>query len=180
MFQTVCLQNMENFEYRKCHHFEFQNLGEWKSLEIRNLAGPAYQSQAPPNRLHRSPAHTRATPWTVIICHRCPSPPRGERSPSLFPLYRSRSHLSTPTPISARPASAMPRASLCCPWPPPTLQTAMLECPSNCAAGFTSPGSHAVHRPGHRPPRLPAHASTMLSAFPHQAQLECAAHLCSL
>jgi hypothetical protein len=90
-----------------------------------------------------------------------------------FPLlYRSRSHFSTPTPISAHPAFALPHASLCLPWPPPTRQTAMPECPSNRVVGFTSPGSHAAHRPGHRPPRPSAHASAAPSAFSHQAQLK--------
>jgi hypothetical protein len=88
---------------------------------------------------------------------------------------------SLPTPISARPASALPRASLCLPWPPPTRQTATPEClsmpwlplkrhtttpecPSNRTAGFTSAGSRAAPRPGHRPHRPLAHASTRAAA----------------
>jgi hypothetical protein len=34
MFQTISLQNLENFKYQEGHRFEFQNSGEWKSLEI--------------------------------------------------------------------------------------------------------------------------------------------------
>jgi hypothetical protein len=88
MLQTISMQNAEYFEYREGHHFEFQSLGEWKSLKLRNEAGPTCQSQQPLNRVHRSPAHVPSWHrgwWPCIVSdHRPCAPPTASRRP--YPL----------------------------------------------------------------------------------------------
>jgi hypothetical protein len=46
MFQTIGIQNLENFEHREDLRFGFQNLEDWKLLEIQ-MQPRAHMSVAP-------------------------------------------------------------------------------------------------------------------------------------
>jgi hypothetical protein len=65
MFQTIDLQNLENCGHWEGHQFEFQSLGDWEALKIRNRAGPTCQPQRPLNPPHRSLMRLRMTPCAL-------------------------------------------------------------------------------------------------------------------
>jgi hypothetical protein len=158
MFQDVSLQNLEKFLISGRSLFQISKFGWVKIIGNSKFSGAPLISHR-----HRLTRRT-GRPHARVRHHGRWSYAVGDRRPHVhhvccrpFPLlHRSRSHLSNPTPISARLASALLSASLCLPWPPPTHQTTTLECPSNRTAGFTSPGSHDAHRPGRQPPWPPA------------------------
>jgi hypothetical protein len=81
------MQNLENFGHQEGHRFDFQNLGEWKSLKLWNEAGPTCQSQQPLNRSHPVTGRPRARPRDTADGDRASLVTTGRvRRPSPYPL----------------------------------------------------------------------------------------------
>jgi hypothetical protein len=62
MFQTIVMQNLENFGHWKDLRFGFQNLKDWKSWKLELRWGPLVSLMSHLNRSHPVTGHVRATP----------------------------------------------------------------------------------------------------------------------
>jgi hypothetical protein len=95
VFQSMYLQNLENFGQIDGHQFEFQNLGDSKALKLRNRVGPTCQWLSPPP----GPA-----------CQR----PRDKSCTTHRPIARSRAPLKALAfrPLRSEAAIAVPLVSV--------------------------------------------------------------------
>jgi hypothetical protein len=147
MFYAVDLQNFENFGHWEAHWFEFQNLGDWKSLKIWNGAGPTCQPQTQLKQLAPiTSVHMVMRRWPYTTGHHDPtwvglliiaSGHHQSRTPPislppftirLLPPRCSAPHQSSlhpPSPVTDEPppsSSTRPKEPSCH-WAPPALRT---------------------------------------------------------
>jgi hypothetical protein len=126
--QVVSLQNVVNFGDHECHHFKFQNSGDWKSLKLWNRDGPTSQSHTP---LNQSLTHAwnptrwcdghRMPPWPPPTC-------AGTLLVIIHPLSGKRSSSRLSSLSLASPA-------FCCRWARALCRTTALSLmPMSCAA----------------------------------------------
>jgi hypothetical protein len=137
MFQIVDQTNLVNFGHREGHRFEFQSLGELKSLKIRIGAGANCQPQLPVNRPHRSLAHAHTIPRTVM--RRWPYTTGGHRptcSPTRHPYLCS---VSTSAKKSAISLIALEFAHTTALLRPPLPRHTLLAMASDRWAAFVPP-----------------------------------------
>jgi hypothetical protein len=150
MFQTIVMQNLDNFGHREDLHFGFQNFKRLKILEIRIELGPLVSGS------HRLTARTRlpiaratmhlghstlhATPCGQRCGHRTSwssPPPRDMR----FILALLEPEKLTQLSSLSHPCSQLPRSVMPCSATPPRCSTAHFRTSrrrSGCAKATSS------------------------------------------